>query len=210
MQTTSTPDTRVDEMSPSLRAWQRAKLRTAVGACFVAMLCAACTGIPEGIEPVGEFEADRYLGRWYEIARLDHSFERGLTRVTADYERQDDGGISVVNRGYDRARGEWREARGRAYFLGDPAVASLKVSFFGPFYGGYHVIALDRKEYRWALISGPSRSFLWVLARTPTLPDATLEALVSRAAELAFPTEDLIFVDQIGAQASENLDVLPP
>lgn len=176
-------------------------LRRAIGALCVVICCAACTGVPKGIEPVSDFNLDDYLGRWYEIARLDHSFERGLTRVTAEYVRRSDGGITVTNRGFDAARSEWREARGKAYFLGDPATGSLKVSFFGPFYGGYHVIALDRKGYQWAVVSGPTRSYLWVLARTPVLAEATLNRLVARAAELGFPTDELIFVEQTAAQA---------
>lgn len=176
-------------------------LKRAMGGLCIVIFCAACTGAPDGISPVDEFQVERYLGRWYEIARLDHPFERGLTRVTAEYSRQKDGGISVVNRGYDAERGEWREAVGKAYFLGDSTTGSLKVSFFGPFYGGYHVIAVDRKGYQWAMVSGPSRSYLWVLARTPTLPNKTLENLVSRAAELGFSTDDLIFVDQSSANA---------
>ncbi len=176
-------------------------LQRATSALCVAICCAACTGIPDGIEPVKDFELESYLGTWYEIARLDHSFERGLTRVTAAYARREDHGISVTNRGYDATRGEWREARGKAYFLGDPATGSLKVSFFGPFYGGYHVIALDRKDYQWAMVSGPSRSYLWVLARQPVLAQETRDRLVARAAELGFPTEELIFVDQSDARA---------
>ncbi|NIP14189.1 MAG: lipocalin [Pseudomonadales bacterium] len=177
------------------------RLQRATGALCVAICCAACTGIPDGIQPVNDFRLERYLGRWYEIARLDHSFERGLTRVTAEYARRSDGGISVTNRGYDAARGEWREARGKAYFLGDRGTGSLKVSFFGPFYGGYHVVALDGDGYQWALVSGPSRSYLWVLARAPALADKTLEGLLARAAQLGFPTEDLIFVEHPDPQA---------
>ncbi|HEY5681900.1 MAG TPA: lipocalin family protein [Pseudomonadales bacterium] len=176
-------------------------MRRAIGALCVAACCAACTGIPDGVEAVTDFQLERYLGTWYEIARLDHTFERGLTRVTAEYARRSDGGISVTNRGYDGALGEWREARGKAYFLGNPATGSLKVSFFGPFYGGYHVIALDSEGYQWAMVAGPSRSYLWVLARDAVVPDETFNRLVARAAELGFPTENLIFVDHSGANA---------
>jgi apolipoprotein D and lipocalin family protein len=104
-----------------------------------------CTSVPQGLRPVNDFKPDRYLGTWYEIARLDHSFERGLTQVTAEYSKRDDENIQVVNRGYDAASGKWREAKGVASFVGSPDVASLKVTFFWPFYGGYHVIALDRE-----------------------------------------------------------------
>jgi apolipoprotein D and lipocalin family protein len=113
----------------------------------VIALLAGCTGIPDGIKPVSGFKIERYPGKWYEIVRLDHSFERGLSDVTANYRTRPDGGIDVLNRGYDTKNGAWREANGIAYFLGGPDIASLKVSFFGPFYGGYHVMALD-PDYR--------------------------------------------------------------
>jgi apolipoprotein D and lipocalin family protein len=155
---------------------------------------AACTGIPDGVEPVREFELQRYLGTWYEIARLDHSFERGLSRVTADYSLRDDGGITVVNRGYDAESGAWQEARGKAYFVDADDVGRLKVSFFGPFYGGYNIIALD-DDYQWSLVVGPNRSYLWILARTPDLDQNMLQQLVSRAGALGFPVDELIYVE---------------
>ncbi len=155
------------------------------------VLC-GCTGYPEGVQPVSGFALDRYLGTWHEIARLDHSFERGLTDVTANYSMREDGGIDVVNRGYDPDKGDWREARGRAYFIGDTDVASLKVSFFGPFYGGYHVFALD-PDYRWAMVSGPSREYLWILARQPVLSPEILSELVARARRAGFATDALIY-----------------
>jgi apolipoprotein D and lipocalin family protein len=163
------------------------------------LLVAGCTGVPAGLTPVRGFDVDRYLGTWNEIARLDHAFERGLEKVTATYGRRDDGGISVVNRGYARDTGEWREVRGRAYFLGSPEVASLKVSFFGPLYGGYHVIALDRAAYGYAMVSGPSRDYLWILAREPELPAPVLDQLLDKARELGFDTGALIFPGRSGA-----------
>nr|MCU0842239.1 lipocalin family protein [Thiobacillaceae bacterium] len=145
-----------------------------------ALLLGGCTGVPEGVQPVRGFDLDRYLGTWYEIARLDHSFERGLTDVSATYSRRGDGGVRVLNRGWDPGKGKWKEAEGKAYLLGAADVASLKVSFFGPFYGGYHVFALD-PDYRWAMLSGPSRDYFWILARTPQLPDTVLQPLLARA-----------------------------
>lgn len=159
------------------------------------LLClAGCTGVPDGVEPVRDFELPRYLGTWYEIARLDHRFERGLSRVTATYSSREDGGVKVVNRGYDAESERWEEAVGRAYFIEAPNVGRLKVSFFGPFYGGYNVIALD-DDYQWSLVAGPSRDYLWILARSPELPDDTVAELVARARALDFPTEALIFVN---------------
>ena len=159
----------------------------------VIALLAGCTGIPEGVQPVSGFKVERYLGTWYEIVRLDHSFERGLSDVTANYSTRQDGGIDVLNRGYDSKKGAWREANGIAYFLGNPDIASLKVSFFGPFYGGYHVMALD-PEYRWTMISGPSHDYFWILSRTPELPAEELERLLQIARDAGFDLDDLIRV----------------
>jgi apolipoprotein D and lipocalin family protein len=159
---------------------------------LLVLALAGCTGVPKGIQPVSGFELERYLGTWHEVARLDHRFERGLSDVTAKYSRRDDGGIDVLNRGYDASRKQWREARGRAYFTQSANLGSLKVSFFGPFYGGYHVFALD-PDYQWAMIAGPSRDYLWILARQPALPQETLARLIGTAREAGFDTDALIF-----------------
>jgi apolipoprotein D and lipocalin family protein len=154
---------------------------------------AGCVGVPEGIEPVKGFQVERYMGRWYEVARLDHSFERGMEQVTAAYELQPDGTVDVLNRGYRADRGEWSEASGKAKFLGAPDVAALKVSFFGPFYGGYNVVDLD-PGYQHALVAGPNRSYLWILSRTPTPPRAEVDRLVAKATALGYDTSQLIYV----------------
>ena len=156
---------------------------------------AGCTGIPQGLEPVKGFDVNRYLGTWYEIARFDHSFERGLSNVTADYTMRSDGGIDVLNKGYDRKKGAWKEAEGKAYFLGEKDVGRLKVSFFGPFYGGYNVIALDREDYSWSVVCGPEMKYFWILARQPRMDPGRLEELVAFAAEKGFDTDGLIIVD---------------
>lgn len=161
---------------------------------FAAVLAAGCSGLPKGTSAVSGFELDRYLGTWYEIARLDHRFERGLMDVSANYTLRDDGGVQVINRGFDTESGEWQEAVGKAYFVDAPDVGRLKVSFFGPFYGGYNVLELDFENYQYALVAGPNRSYLWILARSPNLPDAVLQALVETARGLEFPVDDLIYV----------------
>lgn len=153
-----------------------------------------CLGMPEGVSPVDEFSLDRYLGTWYEIARLDHSFERGLERVTAEYSLRDDGGVQVINRGFSLKDGKWKEAVGKAYFAGDPNEGFLKVSFFGPFYGSYVLFELDRKDYQYAFVSGNNTSYLWFLARTPTVDQDIMDRFVSRSGELGFDTNKLIFV----------------
>jgi apolipoprotein D and lipocalin family protein len=164
--------------------------------CLSLLMSACTTGMPEGVRPVGGFELDRYLGEWYEIARLDHSFERGLSRVTAEYSLRDDGGLRVVNRGFSAEKGEWDEAVGKAYFAGSPDLGHLKVSFFGPFYGSYVVFELDQEGYQYAFISGWSTRYLWLLARTPTVSAEVLQRFVERSKELGFDTESLILVDQ--------------
>jgi apolipoprotein D and lipocalin family protein len=160
---------------------------------LLSLIVTACAQIPEGVVAVDDFDAGRYLGTWYEIARLDHRFERGLTRVTATYAARADGGIDVVNRGFDAAEGVWREARGKARFVGSRNVGELEVSFFGPFYGGYNVIELA-PDYTYSLVAGPSRSYLWILARQPNLPGEVVDRLVARARDLGFAADQLIFV----------------
>ena len=160
---------------------------------MLAALVAGCAQIPDGVTAVDGFDADRYLGKWYEIARLDHRFERGLDQITATYSAREDGGIDVLNRGFDTAKGEWKEAQGRAKFSGAPGTAMLKVSFFGPFFGGYNVLDLD-PDYQIALVSGPTREYLWILARRPDPPREEVERLVRRAGELGFDTASLIVV----------------
>jgi apolipoprotein D and lipocalin family protein len=153
-----------------------------------------CVSMPSGVKPVADFDVTRYLGTWYEIARLDHRFERGLTNVSATYTRRKDGGIDVLNKGYNERSGRWKQAKGRAYFVDEPTIGFLKVSFFGPFYGSYVVIALDRQDYSCAMVCGPNRSYLWVLARDKTLNQPILDALVAQAKGLGFDTDKLIFV----------------
>ena len=158
------------------------------------LLLAGCTGMPTGVEPVKGFELDRYLGKWYEIARLDHSFERGMQNVTAEYSMRDDGGVRVVNRGYITDKGEWDEAEGKAYFVEESDQGYLKVSFFGPFYGSYVVFELD-DNYRYAFISGPDTSYLWLLAREPVIDPELMQRFKSRAKELGFDLRELIMVN---------------
>jgi apolipoprotein D and lipocalin family protein len=174
----------------------RLRRRANLWSLLSALALSGCLGMPEGVRPVENFELERYLGTWYEIARLDHKFERGLSRVSAEYSLLDNGGVRVVNRGYAAASGEWEEATGEAYFVERPDLGYLKVSFFGPFYGSYVVFELDHDGYQYSFISGPDRSYLWLLARTPEISDELRERFVARAAELGFDTGALIFVDQ--------------
>lgn len=168
---------------------------------LLSWLLAACTGLPAGVEPVRPFDANRYLGTWYEIARLDHSFERGLEQVSANYSLREDGGIRVLNKGYSAADGEWQEAEGKAYLIGPADEGYLKVSFFGPFYGAYGIFGLDQQDYQYAFVSGYSTDYLWLLARTPTVSPALIERFKAEATKLGFNTEQLIMVRQSAASA---------
>lgn len=158
------------------------------------LFLSGCTGLPKGVEPIEGFELQRYLGTWYEIARLDHRFERGLSRVTANYTARADGGVTVTNRGYSDQRG-FKEASGRAYFVGESSTGHLKVSFFGPFYGSYVIFNLD-SDYQQAFISGYNKKFLWLLSRTPTVEPATVERFKAEVLRLGFDVSGLILVDQ--------------
>lgn len=166
--------------------------RQLCGACAF-LLLAGCTGMPENVRPVEGFELERYLGTWYEVARLDHSFERGLEQVTAQYSLRPDGGVDVLNRGFSPERGEWREAVGKAYFADRPSEGHLKVSFFGPFYASYVVFGLDQSNYQYAFVSGPDTSYLWLLSRQPQVDDAVLQRFLREAQSLGFETADLIY-----------------
>lgn len=159
------------------------------------LLAAGCVRIPDAVTPVGDFQLEKYLGTWHEIARLDHSFERGLTRVTADYSLRNDGGVKVVNRGFSVKKNAWKEAVGKAYFVGTSDQGYLKVSFFGPFYGSYVIFELDHENYQYALVCGPDKSYLWMLARSPDVPDTLKKTLAAKAAALGFDTSKLIYVD---------------
>lgn len=168
---------------------------------LLALLLTACMDVPDNVKVVASVDASQYLGTWYEIARLDHSFERDLEKVTASYSLRDDGGIKVINRGFNTKTNQWKEAEGKAYFV-EPANADktntgkLKVSFFGPFYGAYNIIELDKPYYNYVMICGPDKSYLWILSRTPQLTYPIKQHLIAQAKSLGFDTEKLIHVPQ--------------
>ena len=170
-------------------------IRQIIFCATLTLLITGCVGIPDHIKAVDNFNANRYLGTWYEIARLENSFETGLEQISAQYSQREDGGLRVLNRGYDPVKKHWEEAEGKAFLIGKPTEGRLKVSFFGPFYGAYNIISLD-EDYGYALVSGPDLSYLWILSRTPKLPDSVLEKLVSKAKSYGFDTDKLIFVKQ--------------
>ncbi|PKF60993.1 lipocalin [Psychromonas sp. psych-6C06] len=160
----------------------------------VVLIVSACTGMPDNVKPVKDFDLQRYLGKWYEIARLDHSFERGLSQVSATYSLRDDGGVSVLNRGFNSEEQKWEEAQGKAYFVQNSNLGYLKVSFFGPFYGSYIIFELEHEGYEYAFVSGPNLDYLWLLARTPTVQPEVIKTFLQMAEARDFDTKQLIFV----------------
>jgi len=167
---------------------------------LIAFVLTSCTGIPEGLVAIDGFEVNRYLGTWYEVARLDHRFERGLEKISANYSLRADGGVDVLNKGWDVQANEWHQALGKAYFVEQANKGMLEVSFFGPFYGAYNIIELDKKDYRYAMITGPDRSYFWILSRTKQLPATTMQALLEQAKTFGFATDQLIFCNYSAQQ----------
>jgi apolipoprotein D and lipocalin family protein len=170
-----------------------------IGAAAIAgisvVLLNSCSSrtIPEGATAVKPFDVKRYTGKWYEIARLDFKYEKGLNNTTADYRVNEDGAISVINRGYDVKKGKWKEVLGKAKFLDKTSEARLKVSFFGPFYSGYNVIAID-PEYQYALVAGESLKYLWLLSRDTVMPENVKREYLSKAKELGYNIDALVWV----------------
>lgn len=158
-----------------------ALLRVALAATAATVLAAGCAvKVPANIQPVQNFDAAKYMGQWHEIARIDHRFQKGLTKAEAHYTLNADGTVKVVNRGFNAEKNEWKEVEGTAKFLGDPKTAAMKVSFFGPFYGGYNVVHLD-PNYQTSLVIGENTDYFWLLSRNPDLPKDQVQALLQKA-----------------------------
>ena len=160
----------------------------------VATIFTSCVGIPEGVTAVQNFNKDKYLGKWYEIARFDFRFERNLDNTTAQYSINPDGSIKVLNQGYNYVKKEWDSAEGKAKFIGSESEARLKVSFFGPFYAGYNVVAID-ENYQNALIYGNSTEYMWILSRNKTIDEATKKRFIEKAKKDGFDVSKLIWVN---------------
>ena len=150
---------------------------------------------PAGAVPVQSFDASKYLGTWHEIARFDYKFERGLEQVTANYSLKKNGDIRVENKGYKVAEGKWKSAIGIAKFREGKDVAALKVSFFGPFYAGYNVVAID-PGYHYALVAGESLEYLWLLSREKTMPENVKQDYLQKAKAIGYDVDKLIWVKQ--------------
>lgn len=153
----------------------------------------SCSTIPKGVVVVKPFDKNKYLGEWYEIARIDFKYERNLNNTTAEYSLNANGTIKVDNKGYNTKKGKWEQAIGKAKFVGDDNIAMLKVSFFGPFYSGYNVIAID-PEYRYALVAGKSFKYLWILSRETSITDEIKNKYLQTASEFGYNTSDLLWI----------------
>lgn len=164
-----------------------------VGALVVVFSFLACSSIPEKATPVSNFDVNKYQGLWYEIARIDFKHEKNMDNVTAQYSLNNDGSVKVLNSGYDYKKEKWEKAEGKAKFRGAKDIGALKVSFFGPFYSGYNVIALD-ESYRYALVAGKDLDYLWILSRTPEIPEDIKNDYLQVAQEVGYDTERLIWV----------------
>lgn len=154
----------------------------------------SCNTIPGNAVHVSPFDLSRYLGRWYEIARLDFKYERNLNNTTADYSLNPDGTVRVVNRGYNYITHEEKEAVGKARFAGPSNEGRLKVSFFGPFYSAYTIIALDA-DYKYAMVAGKNLKYLWLLSREKTMPDSVMQSYLQKAKAIGYDTVALIRVE---------------
>lgn len=149
--------------------------------------------IPKGAEAVKNFDAQKYLGRWYEIARFDYRFEKNMDNVTAEYSENPDGSIRVSNKGYNYLKKEWKESVGEARFVKNKNEARLKVSFFKPIWAGYNVIDID-EDYQYALVAGSSLKYLWILSRTTTIPESIRQRFIEKAKKIGYATDELIWV----------------
>lgn len=152
-----------------------------------------CKTTDSKFEVVSNFDTEKYLGKWYEIARFDFKFEKDLNNTTAEYQLQMDR-IKVINRGYNYKTHKWTEAIGKAKFRKDPSKGALLVSFFGPFYGEYNILALD-DDYQYALVAGKNFRYLWILARKKEIPVQIRNEYVHIAKSLGFDVTQLIWVE---------------
>lgn len=156
------------------------------------MLNSCKTGIPKGATAVTNFDADKYLGKWHEIARFDYIFERGLENCTAEYSKNPDGSIKVVNRGYSAKNNKWKQSEGEARFIESPNVARLKVSFFKPIWTGYNVISID-EDYKYALVASDNLKYLWILSRETSIPNDIKDKYLKMAKDLGYQKDKLIW-----------------
>jgi apolipoprotein D and lipocalin family protein len=165
-----------------------------VGAGVALALYSCGSTIPQNAKAVTNFDKSKYLGKWYEIARLDFKYEKGLNNVTAEYSLNDNGTIRVDNKGYNVKKDKWEESIGKAKFVKKDNIGMLKVSFFGPFYAGYNVIAVE-DNYKYALVAGESLKYLWILSRETTIPESVKADFLIKAREIGYEISDLVWTE---------------
>lgn len=168
-------------------------LIVSIFAITLLVMVSSCDSIPENAKPVPNFKLERYLGTWYEIARFDYRFEKDLDNAVAQYSLDKNGNVAVLNSGYNYKTKEWKSAEGTAKFKSDKDIAALKVSFFGPFYAGYNVVAID-ENYRYALVAGRNLNYLWILSREKTIPEEVKARYIEIAQSIGYDTTRLIWV----------------
>ncbi|WP_153916260.1 lipocalin family protein [Shewanella sp. TC10] len=176
----------------------RKKTVKIIASALLLLSTSACTMLDTKVAVVEDFKLDKYLGTWHEIARLDHSFERGLSQVTATYSVEGDK-VVVINKGFSEEKSAWKQAEGKAYFIGSDNIARLKVSFFGPFYGAYQVHDLikdEQGEYLASLVIGPNNEYAWILARDKTISADVKQGFINKMTKLGIDEQDLIWVEQ--------------
>jgi apolipoprotein D and lipocalin family protein len=176
-----------------MKTLQKIAIPVSLGVLGLLIFSSCSVGIPKGAKAVQHFNAEKYLGKWYEIARFDYKFERNLDNVTANYSQNPDGSIRVQNRGYNYEKKEWKESVGEAKFVNDKTEARLKVSFFKPIWSGYNVIDID-DNYQYALVAGNSVKYLWILSRTTEIPESIRQRFLEKARKIGYNTDELIWV----------------
>lgn len=163
-----------------------------IAACVYTFLACGSKGNVDN-STVSSVNLHQYMGKWYEIARFDHRFERGMTHCTATYSLKKDGKVKVINEG--KKGGKWKMSEGKAKTTKEPGV--LRVSFFGPFYSDYRIMMLG-EDYSYALVGGDSGDYLWILSRTPQLEQSVIDRIIEEANYRGYETNKLIWVDQRG------------
>jgi len=176
-----------------MKTFQKIAIPVSLGIIGLLFLNSCSVGIPDGATAVKNFDSDKYLGKWYEIARFDYKFERNMDNVTANYSLNPDGSIKVQNQGYNYVKKEWKESIGEARFVNDKSEARLKVSFFKPIWAGYNVIDID-DNYQNALVVGNSTKYIWILSRDKKMPESIKERFLAKAQKLGYDTNALIWV----------------
>ncbi|WP_419868394.1 lipocalin family protein [Chryseobacterium sp. CT-SW4] len=173
---------------------QKIVIPVSLGVLGILLFNSCSVGIPKGATAVTNFNSEKYLGTWYEIARFDYKFEKNMNNVTATYSLNPNGSIRVDNKGYDYVKKEWKESIGEARFVKDKTEARLKVSFFKPIWSGYNVIDID-ENYQYALVAGNSLKYLWILSRTPDIPESIKQRFLEKAKKIGYNTDQLIWVE---------------